>query len=264
MAAKTAIAWTDHTFNIAWGCVKVSPGCKFCYADDLARRYGQRVWGPGQPRRTFFAAHWGEPLKWDAQAAARGRPALVFSSSMCDVFEDHPTIAAERARLWPLIEATPNLLWQLLTKRPERIAAALPANWPAIRDRVWLGTSIENNDYVWRADHLRPLDAAVRFVSYEPALGPLDGLDLTGLGWLIYGGESGPHFRPEDKQWARDVRRRCAAAGIPFFHKQSATRFTERGIALDGAIVREFPAAARRGTDRNFPSVAVDPAAASV
>lgn len=241
MAVKTIIAWTHHTFNVAWGCVKVSEGCKNCYADTLSRRYGQDVWGPNKPRRTFGDKHWGEPLKWDADAAQAGERRRVFCSSMCDVFEDHPTIDAERAKLWWLVRRTPNLDWQLLTKRPQRIAANLPRNWGDGWPNVWLGTSIENNAHVGRADHLRGIPATVRFVSYEPALGPLDQLDLTGLDWLIMGGESGPGYRPMEVQWARDIRARCAAAGVAFFFKQSAAPRTEMGVELDGAIIRAYP-----------------------
>lgn len=242
MSEKTLIAWTDHTFNIAWGCVKVSPGCKNCYADDLASRYKFDVWGAGKSRRTFGDKHWADPLKWNEQARKAGVVRRVFSSSMCDVFEDHPTIDQERQRLWHLIGRTPRLEWQLLTKRPERIQANLPTNWTAIRDRVWLGASIENADYAYRADHIRHIDSSVRFISYEPALGPLaHALDLRGIDWVIYGGESGPAYRHEDKQWARDMHAACQACGVAFFHKQSASRFTERGIELDGKIVREYP-----------------------
>lgn len=241
MAEKTLIAWTHHTFNIAWGCTKISPGCTNCYADDLAGRYGHDVWGPKKPRRTFGEKHWSEPLKWEAEAVQAGERRRVFCSSMCDVFEDHPTIDQERARLWSLIARTPHLDWQLLTKRADRIAANLPAGWPEKWPNVWLGVSIENNDYVGRADRLRQIPAAVRFISYEPALGPVPDLDLAGIDWLIYGGESGPKYRPEDKQWARDVWAKCRASGTAFFHKQSAHRFTERGIELDGKIVREYP-----------------------
>jgi protein gp37 len=201
MADKTKIAWTDHTFNIAWGCTKVSPGCKNCYADSQASRFGHNVWGPNKPRRTFGEKHWAEPLQWEKAAAKEGKAKRVFCSSMCDVFEDHATIDAEREKLWPLIAQTPHLHWQLLTKRPERIAANLPADWDAIKSRVWIGTSVENADYVGRVDHIRGIDAAVRFVSYEPALGPIaHAVNLVNIDWLIYGGESGANFRPEDKQ----------------------------------------------------------------
>jgi len=242
MSDATIIAWTTHTFNIAWGCTKISPGCKNCYADTLSQRYGaSSVWGPGQPRRTFGDKHWASPLKWNRDAQKAGERARVFSSSMCDLFEDHPDITSERAKLWPLIRQTPWLDWQLLTKRSERIADNLPADWGDGYQNVWLGVSIENNDYVDRADDLRRIPAAVRFVSYEPALGPVDQLELAGLDWIIVGGESGPRFRPMDLQWARDLRTRCDAAGVAFFWKQSAAPRTEMGIHLDGAIVREYP-----------------------
>lgn len=242
MADTTIIAWTHHTFNIAWGCVKVSPGCKNCYADGLSRRYGHDVWGPGKSRRTFGVKHWSEPLRWNAEAQKAGERRRVFCGSMCDWSEDHPAIDAERGKLWPLIRATPWLDWQLLTKRADRITSNLPVDWGTGYPNVWLGVSIENADYAWRADHLRTIPAAVRFVSYEPALGPLaHALDLTGLHWIIYGGESGPGYRPEDKQWARDMRDACRNAGLAFFHKQSAAYRTEIGIELDGEIVREYP-----------------------
>lgn len=242
MGDSTIIAWTSHTFNIAWGCQKVSPGCKNCYADTLSKRCGATsVWGLGQPRRVFGAKHWAEPLKWNRDAARAGVRARVFSSSMCDLFEDHITIDAEREKLWPLIRATPWLDWQLLTKRSARIASCLPSDWGDGWPNVWLGVSIENNDYVSRADDLRRIPAVVHFISYEPALGPLDALDLTGIEWLIYGGESGPKYRPMDLQWARDIRARCDAGGIAFFFKQSAAPRTEMGIELDGRVVREYP-----------------------
>lgn len=241
MAQKTGIAWTDHTFNIAWGCVKVSPGCKHCYADTLSNRMGHDVWGPRANRRVLSPSYWKEPHKWNRAAEEEGRIHLVFSSSMCDVFEDHPTITEQRERLWQLIRETPNLHWQLLTKRPERIAENLPADWGVGYPNVWLGTSIENDDYVWRADHLRDIPAVVRFVSYEPALGPLPSLNLSGLDWIIYGGESGPGWRDHDLDWPREMRRRCEEAGVVFFYKQSAAPRTEMGIELDGEIVRKYP-----------------------
>lgn len=242
MGETTAIAWTDHTFNIAWGCIKVSPGCKNCYAETLSEKRGSAVWGPNTQRRIFGDVHWKDPLKWNRKAQAAGKIARVFSSSMCDVFEDHPTIDEQRERLWATIRATPWLHWQLLTKRSDRIASHLPADWGVSGyPNVWLGVSIENDEYTFRADHLRVIAAAVRFISYEPALGPVPSLDTHGIDWIIYGGESGPGYRPEDKQWARDVRARCAHSGTAFFHKQSSAYRTEMGIELDGAIVREYP-----------------------
>lgn len=241
MAEKTLIAWTDKTFNAAWGCVKVSPGCKNCYADTLSNRYGFDVWGKNKERRTFGDKHWDEPLKWDREAEKLGRRLRVFCGSMFDWGEDHPTINALRPRLFDLIRSTPNLDWQLLTKRPERIKSILPDDWNEGYHNVWLGTSIENNDYIHRADSLRENPATVRFISYEPALGPLTDIDLTGIDWLIYGGESGPGYRKEDKQWARDIEAKCIKSGTAFFHKQSSAPRTEMGIELDGRIVRNYP-----------------------
>jgi protein gp37 len=129
----------------------------------------------------------------------------------------------------------------LLTKRAEGIQPNLPAGWPKGFEHVWLGVSIENNDYAYRADHLRAVPATVRFVSYEPALGPLDKLDLTGIDWVIVGGESGAGYRLMDHQWARDMRARCEAAGAACFFKQSSAYRTEQGIELDGRIVRNYP-----------------------
>jgi len=242
MSEKTLIAWTDHTFNIAWGCQKVSPGCAHCYADTLSHRYGWDVWGPGKNRRTFGPKRWAEPLKWNAEACREGRSHRVFCSSMCDYLEDHPVIERERAKLWQLIRSTPHLDWQLLTKRSDRIADNLPSDWGSNGyANVWLGVSIENMEYANRADDLRSVPAAVRFISYEPALGPLDALPLEGLDWVIFGGESGPQYREADLQWSRDMRDKCAHEGVAYFHKQSSHFFTERGTTLDGKTVRQYP-----------------------
>jgi protein gp37 len=140
-----------------------------------------------------------------------------------------------------MIRRTPWLDWQLLTKRAERIVQHLPTDWGAGWANVWLGVSIESNDYIGRAEVLRRIPATVRFISYEPALGPLGHIDLRGIDWLIVGGESGPGFRPMDHQWARDVRALCRASGTRFFFKQSAAHRTEMGTKLDGQIVREYP-----------------------
>lgn len=254
MAEKSIIAWTENTFNPWIGCLKVSPGCENCYADTLAtNRMGLHVWGPAKTtqRKVTSPANWKTPRKWDRQAAARtsspwagarDRAMLVFCASMCDVFEDHPTANEYRPRLWNLIRTTPSLYWQLLTKRPERIRETLPDDWGEHGwPNVWLGTSIENMDYAWRASSLAVLPAVVRFISYEPALGPLDDLPLRGIDWLIYGGESGPGYRPHDLAWPRSMRSRCAEHGVAFFYKQSSAPRTEMGIELDGKIVRAYP-----------------------
>lgn len=242
MAEKSIIAWTENTFNPWMGCVKVSPGCANCYAETLTKnRMGIHVWGKNSVRQVTSASNWKKPVAWNKEAAARGSQMRVFCASLCDVFEDHPTANANRPRLFDLIRATPHLDWQLLTKRPERIRDNLPADWGQGWHNVWLGTSIENNAYVGRADILRAIPATVRFISYEPAIGPLTDIDLSGIDWLIYGGESGSGWRPEDKQWARDVKAKCEEYRTAFFHKQSAGYRTELGIELDGKIVRNYP-----------------------
>ncbi len=242
MAVKTIIAWTDHTFNIAWGCWKISPGCAHCYADGLSRRYGHDVWGKGKHRRTFGAKHWAEPLQWNAAAAQAGRRARVFCSSMTDWALDDAVIASERAKLWDLIRRTPHLDWQLLTKRADRIIDCLPSDWGDGYPNVWLGVSCENREHgLPRADILREIPAVVRFLSVEPLLEDLGAIDLQGIDWVIVGGESGPKYRPMDHAWARSLRDQCDGAGVPYFFKQSAAWRTEIGVELDGEIRRDYP-----------------------
>jgi len=243
VADETLIAWTDHTFNPWMGCTKVSDGCKHCYAETLTKnRMGLSLWGPKGDRQVTRPENWRKPVRWDKDAGKLGARQRVFCASLCDVFEDHLVADRERPRLWDLIRSTPNLDWQLLTKRPERIASSLPRDWNNGWPNVWLGTSIEDHRVAERADHLRKIPAVVRFVSYEPALGPLAGaIDLGGIDWVIYGGESGPGHRDEDKQWARDMREACRKQGTAFFHKQSSGWRTEMGIELDGEVVREWP-----------------------
>jgi protein gp37 len=238
MGEKTAIAWTDHTFNPVLGCAKISEGCRNCYAEAQAKRYGWNVWGDS-PRRITSDGNWKIPIRWNL-TAEEGRPHRVFCGSMCDIFEDHPTVTEARERLWSLIRQTPCLHWQLLTKRVERIKDSLPEDWGAGYPNVWIGTTIESNDYKQRADYLREVPAMVRFISYEPAIGPLQ-VDLAGIQWLIYGGESGAHRRGDNTDWARAMRTECQRTGTAFFFKQSSGLHPGEGIELDGAIVREFP-----------------------
>lgn len=243
MSESTVIAWTDHTFNPWMGCVKVSAGCQNCYAETLTKnRMGLSLWGPASTTtRQVTKSPWTNVIKWNNQAKQDGLQRKVFCASLCDVFEDHPVANATRPRLWDLIEQCTSLDWQLLTKRPERIEQNLPSNWGDGWQHVWLGTSVEDMRVSHRVDHLRHIPAVVRFISYEPALGSLNGLDISGIDWIIYGGESGPGHRKEDKQWARDMHAKCSENGTAFFHKQSAGYRTELGIELDGKIVRQYP-----------------------
>jgi protein gp37 len=221
----TTIQWTwrrlpdgtwvkGYTFNPWWGCLKISEECQHCYALDIAHHYVKEpLWGPAATtsRRLFGEQHWAQPLQWNRQAARNGHRASVFCASMADVYEAHPQLERERQKLWPLIEATPMLNWLLLTKRPQNILTMAPwgrSSWP---DNLWIGTSVGLQKHAQeRLTALLEVPAVVRFVSCEPLLGPLDlTLWLDGLDWIIAGGESGPHFRPLNLDWSRNLRDQC-------------------------------------------------------
>lgn len=242
MGERTKIAWCDASFNIAWGCTEVSSGCSKCYARELAKRRGLSIWGKTAPRRTFGEKHWNEPIKWNRKAESEKVRRRVFCSSMADVFEDHPTITAEReTRLWPLIEATPWLDWLLLTKRPERLQGIVPWGYRPWHN-VWIGASIEEIEVVGRTKHLVEVPAQIRFVSFEPALEAIhEEIDLTGIHWVIYGGESGRNFRPDNDDWARGMRDLCREKGVAFFYKQASGRLPGTRPTLDGQTIQEFP-----------------------
>lgn len=226
MAKNSHIEWTNHTFNPWWGCHKVSPACDNCYAELWAKRVGQALWGTRAPRRFFGESHWREPLKWNQEAYAAGTRARVFCASMADVFERRAALNQERARLWNLIDQTPNLDWLLLTKRPQHILSMTPwgDNWP---HNVWIGTSIENQKLAeLRLPYLLEVPAAVRFLSCEPLLGPLDlrswfdRRPYYSIDWVIAGGESGSRSRPMHPDWAIGLLRQCQLANVPFHFKQ--------------------------------------------
>jgi protein gp37 len=243
----TEIAWTDHTFNPWWGCFKVSAGCTNCYAETFSKRVGQHIWGPPAttPRRLFGEKHWAEPLKWNLAAEREGVRKRVFCASMADVFEDHPMLSPEREKLWALIERTPMLDWQLLTKRPENILTMVPYDWQeGTPDNVWLGTSVENQEQAEiRISWLLTAPASVLFLSCEPLLGDVDLTPwLGGINWVIAGGESGPKHRPFDPGWARSLRDQCTAAGVPYFFKQvGGLHHAAGGRLLDGRTWDEMP-----------------------
>jgi protein gp37 len=250
LGAETNIEWCHHTKSTVWGCKEISPACAHCYAKTHAHRYGWDVWGDRRDdgtlveRRTFGEKYWNDLMKWDRNAAAALERRRVFCGSMCDVFEDHPTTIAELRKLWPRIRATPNLDWLLLTKRPERVAQSLPADWGSGYHNVWLMTTIENNAFAWRADELRKLRCCVRGLSCEPLLGRLDEIDLTGIDWIIGGGESGNFARPMREEWIQHLRDRCISAGVAFFFKKWGGNRDKRGhdkAILDGRRWTEIP-----------------------
>ncbi|MGO8696847.1 MAG: DUF5131 family protein [Limisphaerales bacterium] len=234
MGENTNIAWTERTWNPWRGCTKVDPGCKYCYMFSAQGRYGL------DPSVVVRTKTWGDPRKWQRNAQAKGRLERVCTCSWSDWF--HKDADGWRPEAWQLVKNCPNLHFQILTKRADRIAGSLPSDWGSGYPNVWLGVSISEEKGLWRADDLRKIPAKVRFISYEPALGPLDALDLTGVHWVIFGGESGPDFRPMKIEWARAMRDKGKAAHVPFFYKQSTGRLPETGIELDGQIIREYPA----------------------
>ena len=231
MARASPIEWTDATWNPWMGCEKVSPGCAHCYMYREQRQYGH---DPNAVRRS--KTKFSEPLRWT-------EPRLVFTCSWSDWF--HPAADAWRAEAWTVIRATPHLTYQILTKRPELIPERLPPDWGRGYPNVWLGVSVENSRFTWRAETLAAVPAATRFVSAEPLLGSLfvsggrkRPLDLSAIDWVIVGGESGPGARPMDVAWAREIADACGATGTAFFMKQ-----------LGSIVAREAGARDRKGAD---------------
>ena len=248
MGQNSNIQWTDSTFNPWWGCLKVSSECKFCYAEKWANRMGFDVWGSAQDteRRFFGESHWTGPLKWDKQAKEQGKRIKVFCASMADIFEQHPSLGEERLKVWRLIESTPNLDWQLLTKRPENITTMIPVDWVTNPpDNVWYGTSIGEASTLWRLRALQQVPAKVRWLSCEPLIGPLGKLDLSGIHWVVAGGESGPlsKIRHTELNWILDIKSQCAKVGIPFFVKQLGALWASENNAnhSKGGDIVEWP-----------------------
>lgn len=272
MAENSKIEWTDHTANFWWGCLKVSPGCEHCYADTLAHRWGKDIWGPAKTTsRELKKGVWANVIKWNDEARASGTRRKVFCMSMGDFFEDHPQVTEWRDEALDLISRCTYLDWQILTKRPENVNGMIETSrshsfsdadmWFYANPHVWIGTSVENQEQAdKRIPELLGISAAVRFLSMEPLLGPVDLTKLKSnydgenrpllrhnalrgghwvgdakagfwgseddldpparIHWVIVGGESGPNARPMHPDWARSLRDQCNAAGVPFFFKQ--------------------------------------------
>jgi len=255
MGETTGISWTNHTFNPWWGCTKVSPGCDNCYAETFDKRVGGDHWGKGQPRRVMGDKYWAAPHNWNAKAKKAGVKELVFCASMADVMDDE-TPAGQRERLWELIDQTPNLIWQLLTKRPQRYQKYLPVLFR--HQNVWLGATGENQEtYNLRWPVLAAagqIHGLLTFISYEPALGPLTLRPVKIRGelrwpdWVIFGGESGPGRRPMETTWCESILEQCAKNGhtAPFV-KQFSAATPEAGKLLVPEFLRihEFPKGGR-------------------
>lgn len=286
---NSKIEWTNNTFNPWWGCTNISPACDHCYAEMMATVRAQMfakiweieiagtIWGKDAPRLIIpTMAHWMEPLAWNRRAKRTGIRERVFCASMCDVMErneyvgsyvpghvhsdrfffrpDELTLTHAREALWKLIEATPDLDWLLLTKRPQEYSKFLPKTWlKDPRPNVWLMTTCESQEFVWRIKEILKVPAVVHGVSLEPLVGPValpeELLTLKNGAWVITGGESGRKSRPSQPDWFRNLRDQCVAAGVPFHFKQwgeygvDLVKIGKRaaGRVLDGREWDELP-----------------------
>lgn len=247
MATNSPIEWTEATWNPVAGCTILSPGCTNCYAMRLARRLeamGQPKYA-GTTRVSGGRAKWNGkivlddaalniPLKWKT-------PKVIFVNSMSDLF--HENVPLEFiGKVFDVMQRARHHTFQILTKRAERLASvANQLPWP---NNVWMGVSVENDEYTDRIDHLRSTPAFIKFLSLEPLLGPLENLDLEGIDWAIAGGESGPAARPMDPDWVRSIRDQCVDAGVAFHFKQwGGVQKKQTGRVLDGRTWDQLPTA---------------------
>jgi protein gp37 len=231
---SSKIEWTDSTWNPLTGCSKISPGCKHCYAERMSLRL--KAMGHQKYSNAFkLTVHEDEltkPLQWK-------KPQIIFVNSMSDLF--HEGVSFEFIqRVFSVMREASWHTFQILTKRSKRLSeVASKIDWPA---NVWMGVSVENQDYDFRIDHLRQTQAIVKFLSLEPLLGPILNLNLTGIDWVIVGGESGPGARPLSEQWVIDIRDQCVRANVPFFFKQwGGVNKKQSGRTLQGRTWDELP-----------------------
>ena len=238
MSDHSAVEWTEATWNPTIGCTKVSPGSDRCYAERVTHRFPKTY--PRGFQLTLRPHALDLPLKWR-------RPRTVFVNSMSDLF--HADVPEEFIRqVFEVMTRCPQHTFQILTKRAERLARlSQRLDWPT---NVWMGVSVESPDYSWRIDYLRSVAAAVRFISAEPLIAPLVNVNLSGIDWLIAGGESQPGCRPAADEWFRDLRDQCLAHGVAFFLKQLGGHPSKRGgddARLDGVRWIELPTRGRAG-----------------
>lgn len=238
MAANSSIEWTKSTWNPVTGCTKVSPGCKHCYAERMALRL-QAMKHPNYMEGFKVTLHpqvLELPLGWK-------KPQTIFVNSMSDLFHEDVPLSF----ILKVFDVMKRASWhdfQILTKRSARLSELnSKLEWPR---NVWMGVSVENTDYTYRIQHLRSTAASIKFISLEPLLGPLPNLDLSGIDWVIVGGESGPMARPMGKAWVTDICDQCQQASVPFFFKQwGGVQKKKAGRLLDGRTWDELPRPAR-------------------
>jgi len=235
MAINSAIEWTEATWNPVTGCTKISPGCGHCYAERMAKRL-QAMGQPNYANGFKLALHEKVlelPLKWK-------RPQAIFVNSMSDLFhKDVPTKFIRR--VFRIMEQAHWHRFQVLTKRPERLLELNPKlSWSS---NIWMGVSVESQKYGFRISQLRKTGAIIKFISFEPLLGPIRNLNLRGINWVIVGGESGPQARPMNASWAVDIRNQCQRSKVPFFFKQwGGPNRKKTGRRLEGRTWDELPA----------------------
>lgn len=237
MATKSKIEWTESTWNPVTGCTKISPGCKNCYAERMAKRL-EAMGQPNYANGFSLTVHphvVDAPLSWKA-------PQVIFVNSMSDLFHKDVPLAFIQ-KVFDVMKRADWHQFQILTKRSGRLLQLDSSlEWAG---NVWMGVSVETERYQHRIDDLRQTSAAVKFLSLEPLLGALPALDLTGIDWVIVGGESGPRARPMDEEWVLEIRDQCVDQGVPFFFKQwGGTNKKKAGRILQGRTWDEMPVGA--------------------
>ncbi len=232
--AQSKIEWTESTWNPLTGCNKISPGCKHCYAERMAKR----LHAMGQPnyangfKLTMHPQALEKPFEWKT-------PQVIFVNSMSDLF--HKDVPLEFIQsVFDVMKRAHWHQFQVLTKRSERLMELGPQlEWT---DNIWMGVSVENADYTFRIDHLRKTGAKIKFLSVEPLLGPIPRMNLKGINWVIVGGESGPGARPLEREWVVDIKNQCVKAKVPFFFKQwGGVQKKKAGRLLDGRTWDQMP-----------------------
>lgn len=234
MAAKSSIEWTESTWNPITGCTKISPGCKHCYAERMSRRLmlmGQPNYAQGF-RLSLHEQSMELPLRWK-------KPQTIFVNSMSDLFHKDVSLAFIK-KIFKVMGKAHWHTFQILTKRSDRLLQLNEQlEW---KPNIWMGVSIESQDYTYRIDDLRKTHAVVKFLSIEPLLGPIRKIELKGINWVIVGGESGPGSRPMDEAWVLDIRDQCKRTDVPFFFKQwGGVNKKKAGRLLEGKTWSEMP-----------------------
>ena len=234
MAQDSLIEWTEKTWNPLTGCDKISPGCQNCYAERMTRRL-KAMGSPNYKNGFNLTCHphaLSIPYSWK-------KPCTVFVNSMSDLF--HKDVPVDFIHnVFEVMALSPLHQFQVLTKRSHRLNDLSPSlDW---KPNIWMGVSVENQDYTFRIDHLRQIDAHVKFLSIEPLLSPIPKLNLEGIDWVIVGGESGPKARPIDKAWVIDIQKKCLRYNVPFFFKQwGGVHKKKAGRLLNGKLWNQMP-----------------------